>query len=106
MKASGLFFLSSRPYIVHAISPTDGEVRDWLLPLVERTDRGGVQKVVAHWRGVDAAKFVQEHAATLKAGQAISLEIDRIRPDTDCIRARVLSCTLAPDRWPAQSKSV
>jgi len=99
MKATGLFFLCGRPSLARALSPTDGEVHVWMFPLIERTKRG-VQKVTAYWRGADAALFVQIHAARLKPGQALTLELDRIRPVLNELTASVTSCALAPDRWP------
>ncbi len=99
MKATGIFFLCGRPSLVRAVSPVDGEVREWCFPLLERTRRG-VQKVTAYWRGTDAALFVQIHHQRLKPGQALTLELDRIRPVLNELTASVTSCALAPDRWP------
>lgn len=102
MKATGLFFLSGRPSLQHATSPEDGDVTLWALPLVERTRRG-VQKVTAYWRGTEAALFVQIHAARLKPGQALNLELERVRPVMNELIANVTRCDLAPDRWPVTS---
>ena len=99
MKATGLFFLCGRPSLVHSTSPSEGEVREWCFPLFERTKRG-VQKVTAYWRGTDAALFVQIHSARLKSGQALTLEVDRVRPVLNELVVTVTSCSLAPDRWP------
>jgi hypothetical protein len=99
MKATGLFFLCGRPCLVRGKSPADGDVHDWAFPLVERTKRG-VQKVTAYWRGTDAAIFVQIHHERLKAGQALTLELDNVRPLMGELVVRVASCALAPDRWP------
>ncbi|RYF58016.1 MAG: hypothetical protein EOO27_13820 [Comamonadaceae bacterium] len=99
MRSAGLFFLSGRPSLIRAASPVDGDVHDWAFPLIERTDRG-VSKVVAYWRGTDAARFVQANAERLKAGQALRIEVDRIRVEKNELAATVLDCALAPDRWP------
>lgn len=102
MKATGLFFLTGRPSLAHAMSPDEGDVILWQLPLVERTRRG-VQKVTAYWRGTDAALFVQIHADRLKSGQALNLELERVRPVLNELTAHVTACSLAPDRWPVTS---
>lgn len=99
MKANGLFFLCGRPSLAHELSPAGGDTLVWMLPLVERTKRG-VQKLTAYWRGSDAALFVQIHEARLKPGQALNLELDRVRPVLNELTATVTSCVLAPDRWP------
>ena len=101
MKATGVLFLSGRPCLVHGDSPTEGHVIDWSFACFDRRDgRRGLQRVRVFWRGVDAAKFVAAHAARLVAGQALALELDRLVPLGDTIEARVVSCDLAPDRWP------
>lgn len=99
MKATGLFFLTGRPFLVHMQSPAQGDIVAWGLPLIERTGRG-TQQVRAFWVGTEGALFVQIHAARLKRGQALKLELDRVRPDKDCLWGYVTSCDLAPDRWP------
>jgi len=99
MKATGLFFLCGRPSIVHGLSPIDGEVKDWAFPVLERTRRGA-QRLLVYWRGTDAALFVQIHAARLKRGQALTLELENVRPVLNELVATVTSCALAPDRWP------
>lgn len=99
MKANGLFFLTGRPALVHLQSPGQGDVTAWGLPLIERTGRG-TQHVRAFWPGTDGALFVQIHAARLKRGQALQIELDRVRPDKDGLWGYVVKCDLAPDRWP------
>jgi hypothetical protein len=99
MKGTGLFFLTSRPSLVHLESPATGDEPAWLLPLLERTKRG-TQHVRAFWRGPDAATFVRIHAARLKSGQALNVELERVTPDDDGLKGFVITCSLAPDRWP------
>jgi len=99
MKATGLFFLTGRPSLVHMKSPAQGDVTAWGLPLIERTGKG-TQHVRAFWLGTEGASFVQIHAARLKSGQALKVELDRVRPDSDGLWGYVTSCELAPDRWP------
>lgn len=103
MKATGLFFLSARPSLVRLRSPTDGDVHAWALPMVERTKRG-TQHVLGYWRGTDAAVFVQVHHQRLKPGQALHLELERIAPHADGLLGFVVSCSLAPDRWPSKTE--
>lgn len=100
MKATGLFFLTGRPFVVR-LKGQGGDVQAWALPLLERTKLGS-QRVVALWEGTAAATYVQIHDARLKRGQALNLELERITPrkDRDGLQAFVLSCALAPDRWP------
>lgn len=100
MKGEGIFFLCGRPNRTREITTLDGDVQLWALPLVERTRRG-VQRVTAYWRGAEADMFVQIHNARLKPGQALTLELNGIRPVLNELTASVTSCALAPDRWPA-----
>jgi len=99
MKATGLFFLCGRPAVAHEHTPVGSDALVWIFPLVERTKRG-VQKVTAYWRGSEADLFVHIHDARLKPGQALNLELDRVRPVLNELTASVTSCALAPDRWP------
>lgn len=102
MKATGIFFLCGHPSRAHVMSPVDGDVEMWALPLMERT-RSGVQKLTAFWRGTEGDVFVQIHAARLKPGQALNLEIERVRPVMNELTAHITACSLAPDRWPKTS---
>lgn len=103
MNATGLFFLTNRPFLVNVDSPTDGPCKDWAFPLYERTSRRGVQRVDAYWRGTDAARFVEQHAAALKRGQALTMTFSGVRSIGDRLVTKVASCELAPDRWPERS---
>lgn len=102
MNGSGLFFLTSKPGLVQ-LQMADGHLSDaWAFPLLERMRRG-TQRVQAYWPKADpaAAAFMHAHAERLKRGQALTFELDRIRPADDGLQAHVLSCALAPDRWPS-----
>lgn len=95
-----MFFLTGGVNRVRLRSPEEGEVLAWAFTLLERTKRGS-QHVIAYWGGTEAETFVQVHRVRLKRGQALNLELDRIAPAPDGLRGHVLTCSLAPDRWPS-----
>lgn len=101
MNATGLFFLTGRPAIVNTRNAAGETRKEWRFPLCERTAGGGVDLLTGVWIGVEGAAFVAKNAAILKAGVALTIEFSRIRPDGDRLMCRMVSCTLAPPRWPA-----
>lgn len=104
MNATGLFFLSGRPSLVNARNPETGETRkQWHLPLLERLEGRAVQQIVGVWPGLEAAAFVKENSAVLKAGAPLQITFTRIRPDGDHLIGRISTCTLAPTRWPTEA---
>ncbi|CAN5859638.1 hypothetical protein BH11PSE13_BH11PSE13_12450 [soil metagenome] len=105
MKATGLFFLTKRPVQVVLISPTEGKVRGWEFDLVERLDDKSEVRMVALWRGVEADRAVIALWENLKAGCALSLDLERIRVKDGAMRARIVACALAPARWPGRSEA-
>lgn len=102
MNATALFFLTSRPSLVHLHSPEGGDLMGWQFSLLERTKRGGVQSLSAYWKGQDGAFFVQTHAVRLVRGCALNLELERLRPhpSRDGLEGFITACSLAPERWP------
>ncbi len=101
MTGAGLFFLTGRPGSVQ-LQAADGQLIDaWAFPMLERIRRG-TQRMVAYWPEADpaAAAFMRAHVDRLKRGQALHLQLDRIRPAADGLQALVTDCALAPDRWP------
>lgn len=103
MKGSGLFFLTSRPSLVRLHSPDSGDLHAWQFSLLERTKRGGVQPLMAYWKGNDGALFVQIHAARLVGGCALNVELERVRPhpSRDGLEGFITGCSFAPERWPS-----
>lgn len=99
MKSSGVFFLRGRPSSVRLTSPTAGSVPGWILPLGERTSTRGVQLFTAIWRGPDADRFVAANP-NLRAGDCLSLELDRLHATGNELCAHITRCELAPKRWP------
>lgn len=103
MNGSGLFFLTTRPSLVRMDSPDQGVISAWRFSLLERTKRGGVQPLVAYWKGPEGALFVQAHAHRLVRGCALNLALERLRPhpSKDGLEGFITGCSLAPARWPS-----
>jgi hypothetical protein len=101
MNASGLFFLTGRPALVNTRDAAGETRKEWRFPLCERTSGKGVDLLTGVWIGTDGAAFVAKNAQILKAGVALTIEFSRIRPDGDRLMCRMVSCTIAPPRWPA-----
>jgi len=102
MIGRGMFFLTRKPGLVQ-LQGHDGQlVEAWAFSLLERTRRAQ-QRVLAYWPRADADAFVMAHHAQLESGQALNLELERVKPSGDGLLGFVLSCALAPDRWPAHS---
>ncbi|MDN4590231.1 hypothetical protein DBA29_17205 [Xenophilus aerolatus] len=99
MKTSGIFFLRGRPSSVRLVSPTAGWVPGWLFSLGERTSHRGVAGFTAIWRGPEADRFIQANPQ-LRAGHCLRLELDRLHATNNELRGHVVSCELAPPRWP------
>jgi hypothetical protein len=100
MNATGLFFLRGKPYPVVVQAHGATAPVGWAFPLVERTRRG-VQVVTVYWMGADAEVFCKVHAERLKAGLALALDLEHVRPEGDGLRAHMVTCRLAPERWPS-----
>lgn len=96
MRATGLFFLRTRPYTARA---SDG-TQVLMLPVVEHDERDGkrvlLNELLAVWRGAEADRFWALHFPELKPGRGLDLELDRMRWDGREWRAHVTACRLAP----------
>lgn len=99
MKTAGVFFLRGRPCSVRLNSPKDGWVPGWIFPLGERTSARGVASFSAIWRGPEADRFIAANPG-LRAGDCLSLEMDRLHATGNELRGYVTRCELAPRRWP------
>ncbi len=80
---------------------TDGQL-GLLLPL---RDVGGAlyANLVAVWMGGEGLGFMHTHAADLVAGRCVDIEVYRVRPDGDELRARIAACHVLP-KSPSQLK--
>ncbi|MES2972408.1 MAG: hypothetical protein V4757_02320 [Pseudomonadota bacterium] len=87
-------FLTMRPTGVVAGTALDSE--RGLLFVARDTSGLFPNGFSAAWIGPEAAKFYEEHAAELKPGRCVDLEIYHVRPVNAELRARVKSCALAP----------
>lgn len=103
MRASGLFHLTIRPTQAQLTSPNEGAVRGWQLNLVERYGDRREHRLCAYWRGAEADTFMVQHWGSLKAGCSLNLELEHLRVANGELRARVVSCALAPARWEGRS---
>lgn len=98
MKATGLFFLRTRPYVARNAR---GEPA-LLLPVVERIkdeDSGAwvtLNELTAVWKGEGALQFHAMHASDLVPGRGLELELDRLRTAGTEWRANVVHLQLAP----------
>jgi len=107
MRATGLFFLRTRPYTAR---DTAG-LPVLMLPVVEHEDRDGrrvtLNELMAAWPGSEAMAFWNLHLAELKPGRGLDLELDRMRWDGREWRAHVTRCNLAPlpPSWQAKTEA-
>lgn len=98
MKAVGLFFLRTRPYVARN---NQGDVA-LLLPVVERVKDEAtgtwvsLNELTAVWKGDEAVQFHDAHAADLVPGRGLELELDRLRAAGVEWRATVTRLQLAP----------
>ncbi|WP_304306271.1 hypothetical protein [Pseudacidovorax intermedius] len=99
MKTSGVFFLRRPPFRVQLASPRDGHDHGWQLLLGERHSQRGIQTLSAMWIGAEADAFMQRHSH-LKAGDCLSLHLDRLHVSRDELVGFVERGEPAPPRWP------
>lgn len=100
MNSSGVFFLRGKPWSVRFTSADGKAAPGWIFPLGERTSSRGVLAFSAIWKGDEADRFVAEHP-DLRAGQCLLVELNRLHAADNELRGHVVSCALAPARWPA-----
>lgn len=99
MKSGGVFFLRGRPASVRLTSPSVDSVPGWIFSLGERTSTRGVHMFCAIWCGPEADRFVAANP-NLRAGDCLSLELDRLYATGNELRGHITRCELAPKRWP------
>lgn len=101
MNANGVFYLTGRPSLTNTCNAEGVTRKEWLFPLCERIGgTKGVALLTGFWPSVDAAGFIEAHAQLLRAGTALKIEFNRVRPDGDRLKCRMATCSLAPERWP------
>lgn len=101
MKATGVFYLTARPSLTNTVNADGVTRKEWLFPLCERIGGAkGVALLTGFWPLADANDFVQAYAQRLRAGTALTIEFNRVRPDGDRLKCRMATCSLAPERWP------
>ena len=97
LTAMGTLFLSARVYQ----QMTSGGSQQYLLPLVQR-DGMGMMSVVGIWLGPAADSFMSMHRGALKPGKALDVTFERVFVHRNELHGIILSCVLAPDRWPVR----
>ena len=99
LTAMGTLFLSAPVYQ----QMTSGGSQQYVLPMVQR-DGVGVMSVVGIWLGAAADSFMTLHRGDLKPGKALDITFERLFAHRNEIHGVILSCVLAPDRWPARAQ--
>ena len=99
LTAMGTLFLSAPVYQ----QMTSGGTQQYVLPMVQR-DGAGVMSVVGIWLGTAADSFMSMHRAELKPGKALDITFERVFVHRNELHGIILSCVLAPDRWPARAQ--
>jgi hypothetical protein len=97
LTAMGTLFLSAPVYQ----QMTSGGSQQYVLPMVQR-DGMGVMSVVGIWLGPAADSFMSMHRGALKPGKALDVTFERVFVHRNELHGIILSCVLAPDRWPAR----
>lgn len=97
LTAMGTLFLSAQVYQ----QMTSGGSQQYVLPMVQR-DGMGVMSVVGIWLGPAADSFMAQYRGELKPGKALDITFDRVFVHRNELHGIILSCVLAPDRWPAR----
>jgi len=99
LTAMGTLFLSAPVYQ----QMTSAGAQQYVLPMVQR-DGMGVMSVVGIWLGPAADSFMHLHRSELKPGKALDVTFERVFVHRNELHGIVLSCVLAPDRWPARTQ--
>jgi len=105
MKTSGVFFLRGAPASVRMQRPDGSLGQGWMLLLGERGSERGITVFSALWAADGADAFFRRNSS-LKAGDCLSLTLERLHVRDNEICGHVAACELAPPRWPQRATAL